>query len=731
MEPLVNRTAPNTVTEEPDTARWRLPDLLDFDYYVDRDEEKLRADPTERKRLNDRDRRLYRERIAPRIDAPEHTPPHRSAALRRWLGIRRGAEDPSIQALLPGSAFARAQRLVSVALGVLGFVTGVGVAAALLHYDGQHPVNVSWYVFVLVILQVLLLAGTAALWYSRRSRAMQAAVQDLSLVGHLLKPLFGAAARWVQRQRLAHVPPDVREQAQARKGLLKGQFALYGPAAYLPMLIPAQLFGIGFNLGAILTTIALEWFTDLAFGWGSALNVSAGTIHGLAHFIALPWSWLFGEGVGVPTLEQVEGTRISLKDPLFIMSAEHLRSWRWFLVLAVFTYGLLPRLVLLLLSMRTVRRTLAALPFTHQRTQALYARMITPQLETAGASGHGPEMPIPAPLTPVSAPRAAPRPEPPPPAPPQAPRPASKEASPEASPAEPKEKPKPPAAPTPPAAAAPQRKAPAEPGPVPIARKQPEPPPAPPQAKPEPAVERPVKPAAGAPTTIPTRPERPAPTPPAEPPRVEPGRTSGPRPQPEPAPTQAKAPPPAPAARTTSVPAPAPKPKPEPKPARVRAEAIAADACVLLLHVDVADVLESSDHERLQRLLHGHSGWRVATSATYGGGSAMAKQALALIQNADWQAPPPRVALLADGSQPPITETLRFLRAVRAAAGEHAQMLLVLVGDPEGEDPLPPLSAFDFEDWQRKLEQLGDPYLRLEMLAGPAAEATGPAEEAE
>ena len=312
MQPAAHRIAPQTATAEPDTAHWRLPDLLDFDYYVDRDEEKLRADPAERKRLTERDRRLYRERIAARIDAAEHTPAHRSSALRRWLGIRRGAEDASIAALLPGAAFARAQRLVGIGLGTLGLFSGIGVAAALLHYDGEHPVNVSWYLFVLVFLQVLLLVGTAVAWYGRRSRTMRAAVQDLSLVGHLLKPLFNAAARWVQRQRLAHVPPDVREEAQARKGLMAGQFALYGPAAYLPMLVPAQLFGIGFNVGAILATVALEWFTDLAFGWGSALNVSPGTIHGLAQVIALPWSWLFGEGIGLPTLEQIEGTRISL-----------------------------------------------------------------------------------------------------------------------------------------------------------------------------------------------------------------------------------------------------------------------------------------------------------------------------------------------------------------------------------------------------------------------------------
>ncbi len=149
---------------------------------------------------------------------------------------------------------------------------------------------------------------------------------------------------------------------------------------------------------------------------------------------------------------------------------------------------------------------------------------------------------------------------------------------------------------------------------------------------------------------------------------------------------------------------------------------MAADACVLLIHVDVADVLEEADHARLQQLLRQISGWRVSSSATFGGGSAMANQALALIEGAQWQAPPARVALLEDGSQPPITESLRFLRSVRAAAGDQAQILLALVGDPEGDDPLPTLSEFEFADWRRKVEQMGDPYLRLEMLTGPDEE---------
>ncbi|NBC49235.1 MAG: DUF2868 domain-containing protein, partial [Gammaproteobacteria bacterium] len=386
--------------------------MIDFDYYVAEDEQRSREQPAERKRLAERDRRLYKEEIAPIIgDAGTHTITHRSRALRWWLELRRRQEDPALAELLPGTAFERGQRLVTYAMGLLGFVIGVGVASALLDYDGQTPVNVSWYLFWLVLLQLLLVGTTLTLWYGRRSRVVRGAARDISIIGYLIRPLFSRAARWVQQQRLAHVSPDLQQRVSARQGLIQSRYALYGPAAYLPMLIPAQVFGIGFNLGAILVTIALEWFTDLAFGWGSALNISAGAVHGLTQLIALPWSWFFGEGVGLPTLEQVAGTRISLKDPLFVLDAENLRSWRWFLVLAVFTYGLLPRVILLGLSALKQRRALAALPFTHQSAQAPYARMITPSLAIGTAhTGDGPEMPIPTPLKPLTSPTAAPRP---------------------------------------------------------------------------------------------------------------------------------------------------------------------------------------------------------------------------------------------------------------------------------------------------------------------------------
>ncbi|WP_373509172.1 DUF2868 domain-containing protein, partial [Thiocapsa sp.] len=399
-----NHSSPHR--EAPDGARhWTVADLIDFEYYLDADERELREQASARKVPAERDRALYLDDIAPEVaDLPPHTPTHRRISLRRWLAARRGAEPPEMRGILPGSAFASAQRSVVILLAVFGFLGGIGVASALLSYDGTRPVSISWYLFLLVIVQFLLVISVAAAWGLRRARGQGAAAPGVMM--HVVRPLVAKAASWFQSQRIGHAAADVQDQVRARQGLLKSQYALYGPVSYLPLLIPVQVFGVAFNVGIILTTVLLEWFTDLAFGWSSTLNVHPQTIFDMTRLIALPWGWLLGEGIGYPSLEQVAGSRIILEHwatatPTVKPDPAHLRSWGSFLVLAVFAYGLLPRLALWGGSVLAQRFILARLPFTHSRTQALYARMLSPRLETTARGGReGAEMPIPAPSVP-------------------------------------------------------------------------------------------------------------------------------------------------------------------------------------------------------------------------------------------------------------------------------------------------------------------------------------------
>ena len=131
------------------------------------------------------------------------------------------------------------------------------------------------------------------------------------------------------------------------------------------------------------------------------------------------------------------------------------------------------------------------------------------------------------------------------------------------------------------------------------------------------------------------------------------------------------------------------------------------------------DLIEDKDRPRLARLIAAATGWRVASAAVFGSGTLMTEGVIRWLVELDWQAPPARVVIIMDGSQPPITENLLFIRELRAAAGVQAQFLLALVGDPQDDDPLPAVRAFDYTDWQRKIDALGDPYLRLAMLAPP------------
>lgn len=730
-----NHSSPHR--EAPDGARdWTVADLIDFEYYLDADERELREQASARTVLAERDRALYLEDIAPEVtDHPPHTPTHRRISLRRWLAARRGAEPPEMRGILPGSAFASAQRLVVILLAVVGFLGGIGVASALLSYDGTRPVSVSWYLFLLVIVQFLLVVSVAAAWGLRRARGQGDAAPGLMM--HVVRPLVAKAASWFQSQRIGHAAADVQDQVRARQGLLKSQYALYGPVSYLPLLIPVQVFGVAFNVGVILTTLLLEWFTDLAFGWGSTLNVHPQTIFDMTRLIALPWGWLLGEGIGYPSLEQVAGSRIILEHwatatPTVKPDPAHLRSWGSFLVLAVFTYGLLPRLALWGGSVLAQRVILARLPFTHSRTQALYARMLSPRLETTARGGReGAEMPIPAPSVPRNL-----RPGVEEPATPATARPwrnalvkpvQPDAAPPRASSSEPaleRSEPKPKAAPAP----EPRREA------APVAQALPPSPKSPlilppepePEPKPkafEPKVPEPEATNLAPPGLPPQSPEVEQPVP-AEPAPVPAERAStemlpvAPRETEKPV----AAPPITPAAEPEPEPAPAPVSPRAPTPPQTlgpRGVRFDADACLLLLHVDIDDILEAEDRPRLEQLLMQHTGWRVAATATVGAGSAMTEAAIAVLENGDWQAPPPRIVVIEDGSQPPITESLRFLRELRAAAGTRAQIMLALVGDPTDDDRLPPMRLFDFTDWQRKIDQMADPYLRLEMLAPP------------
>ena len=99
---------------------------------------------------------------------------------------------------------------------------------------------------------------------------------------------------------------------------------------------------------------------------------------------ALPWSWLAAGDAAYPSLAQIEGSRIILKEGIYHLSSPDLASWWPFLCFSVLFYGLLPRLLLFLGASAAQRIHLNALDFRQGAYEQLLLRMTTPLVSTRG-----------------------------------------------------------------------------------------------------------------------------------------------------------------------------------------------------------------------------------------------------------------------------------------------------------------------------------------------------------
>ncbi|MCI5143263.1 MAG: DUF2868 domain-containing protein, partial [Candidatus Electrothrix sp. ATG1] len=158
----------------------------------------------------------------------------------------------------------------------------------------------------------------------------------------------------------------------------------YGLLFLRPFFLIVQLFGVSFNTGVLAATLFKVIGTDLAFGWQSTLQVTPASVQKVVHWISQPWSWL--PDPFILTLSQIEGSRLVLKDGIYHLANADLTSWWPFLCLSVLCYGLLPRLLLLLLVSTRQQRDLARLDFQQGFFRQILHRMQTPQVSTAARS---------------------------------------------------------------------------------------------------------------------------------------------------------------------------------------------------------------------------------------------------------------------------------------------------------------------------------------------------------
>jgi hypothetical protein len=260
-------------------------------------------------------------------------------------------------------------------------MAGSGAALTVLHYDGTWPVNVVTALATFVLLQLALVTLSLVL--------MLPDISGLRPVQRFLGSLNPAtivasvARRWTPLH-------DARAKAlfwSEARGPAAARFARW------QMLAWSQAAALAFNAAVLIAAFALVAFTDLAFGWSTTLRLDVGEATRIVRAVSFPWRELWPDAV--PTAQLIENSRFFrlASAPPYAMAPSELTGWWPFLLAAIMTYGLLPRLLLTIVATARLRAAERRLLLDHPQVSALLDRMAAAEIELGSLQSE--QQPIP------------------------------------------------------------------------------------------------------------------------------------------------------------------------------------------------------------------------------------------------------------------------------------------------------------------------------------------------
>jgi hypothetical protein len=281
-----------------------------------------------------------------------------AARVMHWWHAVAPEPNPSAQ----GAAVTRLLRRLGFIMVLAGGLSGAGLAAAVLRYDGSDPINILIAFGLLALLPAVFLLASLSLplWSS-------ASFGGQTNVGHIV---LGFLRR---RHRALDEFFATRHADDARDRVLRWRFTL-----------SSQQLGLAFSVAALATLLVKVSFSDLAFAWSTTLSIDAAQLRQAVSVIASPWSAWLPEAV--PDLRVIEQSRyFRLEHDTRELSAVTLTPWWRFLALCIATYGVVPRVLAFVLASHRARAAERSLLFAHPEVRALLDRLDAPEI-AAGAT---------------------------------------------------------------------------------------------------------------------------------------------------------------------------------------------------------------------------------------------------------------------------------------------------------------------------------------------------------
>ena len=384
---------------------WTIGKIVDLEYAFLQDKNVLRETI-----LKKRDREIYLQHI------PEEDPPSRGDIIALWLDeIKRrkghpyrpspispdhaamgndfpidddpsdgwSEGDPSLT--FPGKLYEETLALGGLIMVVAGLLAGFSLCLSFFTYTGHQPLNVSYFLAVILLPQLFLLILISGFFLSMKFKWIDGRYhQPYPIITKIMERLFLILLRPMGQNVSKKVSQESKTQMSAVLGIVQQGKAVYGLLFFWPLFKIVQLFGVAFNCAVLFFILFRVLFFDTAFGWQSTLQVGADAVNQVVTLMALPWSWIRPEGFAVPSFDHIVGSRIILKDGIFRLATEDLVSWWPFLCMSVVIYGMLPRLLLFGYGKLALSRELKKLSFDHADCTRLLRRMVTPHVGLEG-----------------------------------------------------------------------------------------------------------------------------------------------------------------------------------------------------------------------------------------------------------------------------------------------------------------------------------------------------------
>ena len=334
----------------------QLKDLMDLEYLLHLDDRALvSGDTDEADLILARDRDIFQQ---VRSDDDR-------TLILSWLDYRKlvhlDAQGGAGMDSLPGNLFFRRFRLFWYAIMALGGMGGLMAAFSFLSYHGSEPVNLNYFVFLFILIPFCACVGGG--WVLIRAISKRPP-----------SPLTRFFLHFFSRRFLADTSlSDFFDETGLRGWQRENGYA---HLMAWPFLNLTFLLGMMVSLGIFLGTFFKIVISDLAFGWQSTLASSVARVHDIVSLASLPWSWLFPHLS--PGMEQIEGSRMILKQGMDTMATADLISWWPFLCLCIFVYGVLPRFMLLCGGYWVEYRHRRDFIFCEPEHRRLLARMKSP-----------------------------------------------------------------------------------------------------------------------------------------------------------------------------------------------------------------------------------------------------------------------------------------------------------------------------------------------------------------